>query len=236
VANGGARKRDMARRTKEEAQETRTHILDAAEVVFYNKGVANASLEEIAAEADVTRGAIYWHFKDKAELFDAMMQRVALPVEDILERAAGGDGKIEPLEVLRRATVDVLLRTARDSRVQRVFDIAYHKCEYVGDAAGVRDRHIASQAECLKTIEAAMRACVDSGALPRNVNPREAAIGALSLVSGLIANWVLAPKSFSLERHAESLVDIWFRGLATAPTAAMEPVPELPAKVRRLRR
>jgi TetR/AcrR family transcriptional regulator, acrAB operon repressor len=97
----------------------------------------------------------------------------------------------------------------------------------------VRDRHIASQAECLKTIELAMRACVESGALPRTVNPREAAIGALSLVSGLIANWVLAPKSFSLERHAESLVDIWFRGLATP---AIEAVVELPPKVRRLRR
>jgi TetR/AcrR family acrAB operon transcriptional repressor len=211
----------MARRTKEEALETRTRILDAAEVVFHDRGVANASLEDIAAEADVTRGAIYWHFKDKAELFDAMMQRVALPVEDILERA-GGHCDAEPLQVLRRATVDVLLRTARDKRVQRVFDIAYHRCEYVGDAAGVRDRHIASQAECLKTIEAAMRACVESGALPKSVNPREAAIGALSLVSGLIANWVLAPKSFSLERHAESLVDIWFRGLATVPEVAAE--------------
>ncbi|HLX24359.1 MAG TPA: TetR family transcriptional regulator [Usitatibacter sp.] len=224
----------MARRTKEEAQETRTRILDAAEVVFHDKGVANSSLEEIAAEADLTRGAIYWHFKDKAELFDAMMQRVALPVEDILERAGGGRCDLEPLQVLRRATADVLLRTARDTRVQRVFDIAYHKCEYVGDAAGVRERHIASQSECLKTIESAMRACVESGALPKTVNPREAAIGALSLVSGLIANWVLAPKSFSLERHAESLVDIWFRGLATAPTAAME----CPAKaiVKRLRK
>ncbi|HUL56046.1 MAG TPA: TetR family transcriptional regulator [Usitatibacter sp.] len=223
----------MARRTKEEALETRTRILDAAEVVFHDRGVANASLEEIAATARVTRGAIYWHFKDKAELFDAMMQRVALPVEDILERA-GGCGDMEPLQVLRRATVDVLLRTARDARVQRVFDIAYHKCEYVGDAAGVRDRHIASQAECLKTIESAMRACVESGALPRTVNPREAAIGALSLVSGLIANWVLAPKSFSLERHAEALVDTWFRGLATPPLAAAQ----CPAKamVRRLRK
>jgi TetR/AcrR family acrAB operon transcriptional repressor len=224
----------MARRTKEEAQETRTRILDAAEIVFHDKGVANASLEDIAAEAEVTRGAIYWHFKDKAELFDAMMQRVALPVEDILERAGGGQCDLEPLLVLRRATADVLLRTARDARVQRVFDIAYHKCEYVGDAAGVRERHIASQAECLKTIEAAMRACVQSGALPKTVNPREAAIGALSLVSGLIANWVLAPKSFSLERHAESLVDTWFRGLEAKPTKMLE----CPAKamVRRLRK
>jgi TetR/AcrR family transcriptional regulator, acrAB operon repressor len=216
----------MARRTKEEAQETRSRILDAAEHVFHEKGVSNASLEEIAVAAEVTRGAIYWHFKDKAELFDAMMQRVVLPVDEMLASAACGS-RLDPLELLRRATVDVLLRTARDPRTQRIFDIAYHKCEYVGDASGVRERHIASQRQCLGTIEAGFRSCVECGQLPKSVNPQEAAIGALSLVSGLIANWVLAPASFSLERHAESIVDTYFRGLAAAPARAASPRPRL---------
>lgn len=203
----------MARRTKEEAQETRSRIIDAAEAVFHDKGVAHASLEEIAAAARVTRGAIYWHFKDKAEIFDAMMRRVVLPVEDMGSRA-GRRGDADPLERLRRATLEVLLRTARDARVQRVFDIAYHKCEYVGDAAGMRERHVASHGACLKTIEAGFRACVAGGRLPKTVKPRIAAIGLMSLVSGLIANWVLDPKSFSLRNHAETLVDVYFRGLA----------------------
>jgi TetR/AcrR family acrAB operon transcriptional repressor len=209
----------MARRTKEEALETRARILDAAEQVFYDKGVANSCLEDIAGAAEVTRGAIYWHFKDKAELFDAMMQRVVLPAEEMLERAgaAGGRG---PLQLLRRATIDVLLRTAEDPRMRRVFEIAYHKCEYVGDAVGVRSRHIASQNECLKTIEAGFRACVKSGRLPKTVDSRVAAVGAMSLVSGLIANWVLDPSSFALKKHAETLVDFYFRGLATSPMAA----------------
>ena len=202
----------MARRTKEEALETRSRILDAAERVFHAKGVANASLEEIAATADVTRGAIYWHFKDKAELFDAMMQRVVLPAEDLLEHA-GDNAKADPLELLRQAAVGVLMRCARDERTQRIFEIAYTKCEYVGDAACVRDRHIASQNQCLKSIEAGFRACVKAGRLSPDISPRVAAIGAMSLVSGLIANYVLDPASFPLKRHAEALVDIYFRGL-----------------------
>src|SRR6476659_11387172 len=94
----------MARRTKEEAQETRARLLDAAEQVFHDKGVAHASLEDIAAAAKVTRGAIYWHFKDKAELFDAMMQRVRLPVEAIND---GSDccAEADPLAQLRSAAV-----------------------------------------------------------------------------------------------------------------------------------
>jgi TetR/AcrR family acrAB operon transcriptional repressor len=206
----------MARRTKEEARETRAHILDAAESVFYDKGVAHASLEDIAAAAEVTRGAIYWHFRDKAELFDAMMQRVVLPVEEMNERAecCGADN---PLALLRAATVGVLVRTATDERMQRIFEIAYHRCEYVGDAAAVRERHVASQGECLKSIEASFRACIAAGELPKSVNARVAAMGAMSLVSGLIANWVLDTEGFNLKRHAEALVDIYFRGLATTP-------------------
>ncbi len=210
----------MARRTKEEAQETRGRILDAAEEVFHARGVAHSSLAEIAEAAGVTRGAIYWHFKDKADVFEAMMDRVTLPLEDIL--AAAGDGVAgDPLALLKLCTTDVLLRTARDKHLQRVFDIAYHKCEYVGDAANVRERHIASQQDCLRQIEKGFKACAVAGALPADLNAKEAALGALSLVSGLIANWVLDPKSFSLERHAASLVDTYFRGLATsAPPAA----------------
>ena len=202
----------MVRRTKQEALATRVSILDAAECVFHEKGVAHASLEDIAAAAQVTRGAIYWHFKDKGELFDAMMERVMLPVEAITE-GADGEANADPLSLLRRTAIDVLLRTARDAKTQRVFDIAYHKCEYVGDAAGVRERHIASQKECLGTIEDGFRACLKAGQLPRSIDPKVAAIGAMSLVSGLIANWVLAPRSFSLEKHAETLIDIYFRGL-----------------------
>ena len=65
----------MVRRTKDAALETRAHILDTAEEVFQKKGVSSTSLDDIARAAGVTRGAIYWHFKNKADLFDALMQR-----------------------------------------------------------------------------------------------------------------------------------------------------------------
>jgi TetR/AcrR family acrAB operon transcriptional repressor len=59
----------MVRRTKEEAQATRKLILDTAEVVFHERGVSRSTLNDIAQAAGLTRGAIYWHFKDKADLF-----------------------------------------------------------------------------------------------------------------------------------------------------------------------
>ena len=69
----------------------------------------------------------------------------------------------------------------------------------------------------VKTIPCIPKSVASQGSLPATVNPKEAAFGALSLVSGVIANWVLDPKCISLERHAASLVDTYFRGLAAKP-------------------
>ena len=221
----------MVRRTKEEAEATRTRILDAAEKVFRAKGVAHASLEQVARAARLTRGAIYWHFRDKGELFDAMMERVALPAEAMMERAER-DGAADPLEKLRRSACGVLLRAARDAQVRRVFEISYHRCEYVGDAAGIRDRQVSHQSACLETIESAIRDCVKQGLLPKGVDPHIAALGAMAYVSGILYHWVLNPEGFPLERHAETLVDTYFRGLATTPAPQRATKPRRTAAAR----
>src|SRR5690606_18567469 len=71
----------MARRSKAEALETRETILDAAIEVFHQHGVARPSLTEVARLAGVTRGAVYGHFRNKADLFNALCDRIRLPAE-----------------------------------------------------------------------------------------------------------------------------------------------------------
>ena len=57
------------RKTKEDAEKTKQEIIDAGIRIFGKKWYITVSMEEIAQEAGVTRGAIYWHFKNKADLF-----------------------------------------------------------------------------------------------------------------------------------------------------------------------
>lgn len=55
----------MVRKTKEDAELTRKRIINSARAVFLARGVSRSTLEHIAAHAEVTRGAVYWHFKTK---------------------------------------------------------------------------------------------------------------------------------------------------------------------------
>jgi TetR/AcrR family acrAB operon transcriptional repressor len=203
----------MARRTKEEAQETRNALLDAAEHVFSERGVSRTSLTDVAAAAGLTRGAVYWHFRDKADMLDAMLCRVVLPQEARAEREEMRCEDADPLVQLRGCLVGVLERTAADPQARRVFDIVYHKCEYIDEMAPARDRCITMRAGYVSEIERNLRDAVKLGLLPAKIRPRSAAVALHALVDGLIGNWVLDPKSFSLARDAGHMVDLFLNGL-----------------------
>ena len=206
----------MVRRTKEEALATRSRLLDAAELLFERQGVSRTSLHDIAAAAGVTRGAIYWHFADKADLFNAMMERVTLPMEEALHAdAALGD----PLETIRRNFLDALRKTVADPQARRVFEIAIHKVEYVGELEAVRARRLAVRNVCLADVERGLRRALQHGHLARGIPARTAAIGLHALIEGLIQNWMLDPAAFDLVRAGTQVLDRYLAGLTIAPGA-----------------
>ena len=206
----------MARRTKEEAQATRSRILDTAELVFEERGVSGTSLNEIAKAAGLTRGAIYWHFQNKADLFNAMMERATLPLEQA-DVAGFKDPDTTPAQICA-GFVDVLRRVVRDPQLRRVFDIATHKVEYVGEMDGVRQRHVEWRNECVADIERALKRAKRSGALAASVVPRSAALGMLALFDGLLMSWMLERGSFDLPRAGAQAFAIYLAGLFDTKT------------------
>jgi TetR/AcrR family transcriptional regulator, acrAB operon repressor len=205
----------MARKTKQQAQVTRGHILDTAERLFSERGVARTSLADIADTAGLTRGAIYWHFRNKGDLFTALLDRVALPMEEMVAQAADA-GAADPLSSIRACCVYVLRRTARDAQCRRVFEILAHKCEYVDEMHTLVARHMQCRSQGIGMIERALRNAMRKGQLPRHLQVRRAAIGLHAYVDGLIYNWLLDPRSFALDREAEALVDQFLQGLKAA--------------------
>ena len=109
------------RRTKDQAEATRAALLDAAETVFFARGVANATLEQIAREAGVTRGALYWHFKDKGALYAAMLERVRFPIESIADGSQTAEQ--DPLTTLERHVCSIMTFVGENPSIRRVYAI-----------------------------------------------------------------------------------------------------------------
>jgi TetR/AcrR family acrAB operon transcriptional repressor len=208
----------MARRTKEEALETRNRILDAAELIFERRGVSRTSLQDIAQGAQVSRGAIYWHFKDKADLFTAMMERATMPMEAAY-RAFDPD-RDDPLAYIERQVMETLRIAATNAQVRRAFDIATHKVEYVDELLAVRDRRIACRNECLAEGERVLRCAAQRGLLASRTPARALALGLHALVDGLIQTWMLDTEAFDLVRVGRQVVRSHVNGMRRAPQPA----------------
>lgn len=202
----------MARRTKEEALATRERLLDAAEVLFQAQGVSRTSLQQIAEEAGATRGAIYWHFKDKADLFNAMMDRVTLPMEAGVTAAAASHRE-DPLAVLEASMLDALRLVTSDPQVRRVFEIASHKVEYTPEMASVQARHVAGRGACIGDFEKALRLAARQAQLRLPIPASTAALGLHALLAGLIQDWLLDPDGFALVPAGRRLFHVYLRGL-----------------------
>ena len=209
----------MARRTKEEALATRNLVLDTAELVFERRGVSRTSLNEIAETAGLSRGAIYWHFKDKADLFNAMMERVMLPMEETLNPGSP-TRSMGALAPLRQGCIDALKKIVSDPQVRRVFEIAIHKVEYVDELQAVRDRRRDACKGHLDHIERAMAQSIRRGELSRRLSARTAALGLHSLLEGLFQNWMLDPGAFDLVRVGTQVIDTYLAGVALPKAAA----------------
>lgn len=208
----------MARKTKEDAQATRELILDAAERVFHLRGVSRTTLQEIAQEAGLTRGAIYWHFENKGELFHAMMERVTLPMMARMTESTPAD-EARPLDKIRRNTAAAFQQIANDPQVRRVFEIATQKVEYVDELQSLRERHVAGRNECMDDMHNLMRMARDKGQIRPNMDTYTATLGVFALISGLKFNWLLDPLAFDLETVGSATLDAYLAGLA-GPTAA----------------
>jgi len=207
----------MVRRTKEDAQATRDLILDTAELVFQRRGVSRTSLQEIAQEAGLTRGAIYWHFQNKAAVFNAMMQRVILPMEAHFIREPV-DAPGDPLDQVRHNVAGALRLTVHDPKLRRVFEIATYKVEYVDELLDVRERHVAERKQCLQDLERVLAQAMERGQIRRNISPTAAAVGLHALIDGLLQNWLLDTQAFDLEVLGAQVLNAYLAGLATPST------------------
>lgn len=208
----------MVRRTKEDAQVTRQRILDAAVEVFGRQGVSQTSLNDIAREAGVTRGAIYWHFENKVDLFNAMMERLCTPLllksekrQELMEQ--------DPLHFVRAATLEFFEKLMQDANFRRVFEIFWHKCEYVGDMATLRQKYLEEGENHIDIIEQALTKAQAKGQIKPGLTPHQATIGLVAMVDGLAFNWTKNLGLFPLETYGLPLIDAYLRGLGAEDCA-----------------
>lgn len=201
------------RRTKEEAAITREQLLDAALVSFAKKGYAGTTLDDIAGLADITRGAIHWHFGSKAELFNTLVRE---RYKRVAQRFWNGSMKGgTPLQVLRTTLERWISYPEEDADFKAILELVLLKSEVgPGLEEGLEER-IQGMHSTQQHFAALIQQGTKSGEIRPEVDPEKAALAALGLVNGVVSIWILDPAALSLKALAGEVIDIFVRGIAT---------------------
>ncbi|AFL54521.1 AcrR family transcriptional regulator [Sinorhizobium fredii] len=192
------------RRTKADAEETRRKILSAAERVFYKKGVSGTTLDEVAGQAGVTRGAIYWHFANKTDLFLALYEAVPLPHEDMIAREIETEA-FDTLAIVEEATGDWLDILAKDDQRQRILAIML-RCDYDDEMSTVLIKQKLVDERHNAILERAFARALERGQLKETWTPASAVRTLNWTMMGLCTDWLLFGRRFDLAAEGRETV------------------------------
>ncbi|MDE5205247.1 acrEF/envCD operon transcriptional regulator [Citrobacter amalonaticus] len=195
----------MAKRTKAEALKTRQHLIETAIIQFATRGVSNTTLNDIADAALVTRGAIYWHFANKTQLFNELWQQQP-PLRDLIQDRLTSRVGDNPLQQLREKLIAGLQYIAEIPRQQALLQILYHKCEFhegMISEQEIREKIGFSQ----KGLRDALQASMAEELISRTLDLDVVLIIIHGSFSGIVKNWLMNDTRYDLYQQAPALVD-----------------------------
>lgn len=198
----------MARKTKEEAEKTRLQIINAARKVFHECGVTRTSLEKVAQAAGVTRGAVYWHFANKAELFFAMREQVSLPLFDHTDHILFSADNPDPLDALGQSLKEFFRIMLSCPEVLQTFEIMTLRCEYVAEFAPVlAELNRPAKEEFFQKLQTIYRRALEKGGVRAGFDACTLAMETLAFVSGLFHRVMECQERADLLEHIPPLID-----------------------------
>ncbi|WP_320199724.1 TetR/AcrR family transcriptional regulator [Agrobacterium sp. rho-13.3] len=189
------------RRTKEEAAQTRQEILRKAEQLFLMNGYENVTLEEIAAAASVTRGAVHWHFKNKQGILFALRDEFREPLSALAEEMMQ-DNASKPLDALADFVEKMFTTLHTDKRNKGMLRVMMY---FDAVEPGAADKQAFQQA-LLLALTQIFTAADNRKKLSAPWTPAMAAALLSSSIRGLMLEWALDDATFELVPDGQNFI------------------------------
>ncbi|MEI8384571.1 MAG: TetR family transcriptional regulator [Nitrosomonadaceae bacterium] len=201
----------MARKTKEDAELTRKRIICAAREVFLVRGVSRTTMEHIATQAGVTRGAVYWHFDNKIDLFNAMREQVFLPLIDRMDDTLLIEGSKDPLAQIEDFLCATIQMLDDSAETRQIYEIMMIKCEYVEEFATVLQQILSNCSGIAGKLQLVYELAKAQGQLHETHNPVQLTMDTHLFFIGLLHMWVKDIEGTQFRHQAIDLIKTHMR-------------------------
>jgi TetR/AcrR family transcriptional regulator, fatty acid metabolism regulator protein len=191
------------------SQQRRERILDAATGVFATKGYHGTLVDEIAVQAETSKGGVYFHFPNKQAIFLALFDRLSDHLRTRVEAAVAEQS--EPIARAEAALKVVLVTFANQPRLARLFMV-----EALGAGPEFNARMIQIRAALADLIRAHLDEAVAAGAIPP-LDTATAATAWFGALNEVVTHWALAEHPRPLEDTYPTIRALLLRGVGADP-------------------
>ncbi len=199
------------KKTKQDAQKTKKEIMKAALFVFGQKGYTDSSLEMIAKKAGVTRGAIYWHFENKAALYNALIKEADIRGDIVIEEAMRSGGTFK--DICKRILIGQWQLLADDEEYRAITYLVMFNTGFAPDLEESHKELLKEASVVIRRVEEYVKKGIDAGQLRRDLKPIELAHAFLAYQQGVTVYWLADQTRFSIKEMAPMLADIFTNGI-----------------------
>ncbi|MGE5623881.1 MAG: TetR family transcriptional regulator [Methanocella sp.] len=189
---------------------TRERILAAAALVFARRGYGEATLDEVAAEAGLSKGAVYWHFASKSDLYLALLEervrREAAVVPDRLRDIAGLSDPEAGLAAF--LSQQFAVACAEPERPRLALEFASRSWD-----SAVRMRLASIYGEAQERLGEVFAEFQRAGAVTGDLDPAVVGVVIPAALEGLVRAWLIDPERVDLRALAPQVARILWRGV-----------------------
>lgn len=200
----------MARKTKEEAERTYHALLDSATKLFIHQGIAKTTLNDIATEAGMTRGAVYWHFDNKDAVIRALWERNAKALHESFTTELRHLDPNAPAEHFRHTIKELVQRVVTQPELGQAIRIVMHSVEFTDEQTDLQRFLTARHIEIHDTMEQAFTTLKRRKALSSPLPATLLSQAFMSYLLGMIHIY-LEPgiKKLDLKKSGDQLLDLF---------------------------
>lgn len=191
--------------------DTRTRILEAAAAMFAEQGYANASLDKVASKAGLTKGAVYWHFSSKQDLFLALLEHQLNRQLQVLP------GQIE--QVLKAEDPELALSLWFQSQFDCLNDGENGAMLFFEFVTSSREPEVRAKLQSIygKMFDSVGQFLADmqkNGKIAGDLDPDYISLMVSALNKGILMEWLIDPRRCQLQPMIQTVAKVLWKGLA----------------------
>jgi len=200
----------ISERRERDKERRRAEIIEAAERVFFCKGVDNATMDDVAEAAELSKGTLYLYFKNKEDLYLAIIVRGITILQRAFEEAAKARKKgIDKVAAIGRAYFDFCKTHAQYFSAMLYFE-SYNLDPGADSGYGVQCTNQTNRTFAI--CEEAVQFGIDDGTIRPDIDPKKTALTLYGLATGLLQIISIKGKLIRQDHHVnpDELIDTFF--------------------------